>query len=287
MNKKILQSVLWGFILILSSCRSSQPPYDGTYEGILPAADCPGIYVLLTINGGQYELLEKYITRPGTFVTYGKAGNLPGDKILLDNKMELKSDDGRLLYKDTPLKRISLQTELPELCTSQLLKESQSGENVTLKLYEKQGEQYADFLFKAKKHILKLKEKTDLVSEYADKNCSLKVPSEQKQSSVSDELVFNDGTNSYTFDRLTPDYCIYSSATKTNPTFFDVVYYTAGEKPMVKLISTAPEHCYTLFQTEASAKTAEYSDGKVEWRVGNHKNATFVVDNKEYEYNEQ
>ena len=102
MNKKILQSVLWGFILILSSCRSSQPPYDGTYEGILPAADCPGIYVLLTINGGQYELLEKYITRPGTFVTYGKAGNLPGDKILLDNKMELKSDDGRLLYKDTP-----------------------------------------------------------------------------------------------------------------------------------------------------------------------------------------
>ena len=65
MNKKILQSVLWGFILILSSCRSSQPPYDGTYEGILPAADCPGIYVLLTINGGQYELLEKYITRPG------------------------------------------------------------------------------------------------------------------------------------------------------------------------------------------------------------------------------
>lgn len=56
---------------------------------------------------------------------------------------------------------------------------------------------------------------------------------------------------------------------------------------MVKLISTAPEHCYTLFQTEASAKTAEYSDGKVEWRVGNHKNATFVVDNKEYEYNEQ
>lgn len=235
MNKKILQSVLWGFILILSSCRSSQPPYDGTYEGILPAADCPGIYVLLTINGGQYELLEKYITRPGTFVTYGKAGNLPGDKILLDNKMELKSDDGRLLYKDTPLKRISLQTELPEFCTSQLLKESQSGENVTLKLYEKQGEQYADFLFKAKKHILKLKEKTDLVSEYADKNCSLKVPSEQKQSSVSDELVFNDGTNSYTFDRLTPDYCIYSSATKTNPTFFDVVYYTAGENPWSNL----------------------------------------------------
>lgn len=177
---KILQSILTGLILVLSSCQSSQSSYDGTYEGILPASDCPGIYVLLAIDGGQYELLEKYITRPGTFVTYGKAGNLPGDKVLLDNKMELKSDDGRLLYKDTPLKRISLQTELPEFCTSQLLKESQSGENVTLKLYEKQGEQYADFLFKAKKHILKLKEKTDLVSEYADKNCSLKVPSEKK-----------------------------------------------------------------------------------------------------------
>ena len=284
---KILQSILTGLILVLSSCQSSQSSYDGTYEGILPASDCPGIYVLLAIDGGQYELLEKYITRPGTFVTYGRARNLPGDKVLLDNKMELKSDDGRLLYKDTPLKRISFQTELPEFCTSQLLKESQSGEDVTLKLYKKQGKQYAEFLFKTKKHILKLKKKTDLVSEYADKNYSLKVPSENKQSSVSGELVFNDGTNSYTFDRLTPGYCIYLSVTKTNPTFFDVIYYTAGEKPLVKLISTAPEHCYTLFQTEASAKTAEYSDGKVEWRAGNHKNAIFVVNNKEYEYNEQ
>ena len=56
---------------------------------------------------------------------------------------------------------------------------------------------------------------------------------------------------------------------------------------MVKLISTAPEHCYTLFQTEASAKLRNIPMGKWNGGWGNHKNATFVVDNKEYEYNEQ
>ncbi len=69
--------------------------------------------------------------------------------------------------------------------------------------------------------------------------------------------------------------------------FFDVVYYTAGENPWSNLYLPLLNIAILFFQTEASAKTAEYSDGKVEWRVGNHKNATFVVDNKEYEYNEQ
>ena len=99
---------------------------------------------------------------PELFVTYGKAGNLPGDKILLDNKMELKSDDGRLLYKDTPPKTDFPQTELPEFCTSQLLKESQSGENVTLKLYEKQRRTVCGLPFQGQKHILKLKGKKQI-----------------------------------------------------------------------------------------------------------------------------
>ena len=37
----------------------------GTYEGTLPAADCPGIKTVLTINADStYELKQDYIDRP-------------------------------------------------------------------------------------------------------------------------------------------------------------------------------------------------------------------------------
>ena len=67
---------------------SCQAPHtnDGIYEGILPAADCPGIYVMLAINGDQYELLEKYIAEPETFVTRGNIEQ-KGKQLHLDNQM--------------------------------------------------------------------------------------------------------------------------------------------------------------------------------------------------------
>ena len=42
--------------------------YLGTYEGTLPAADCPGIQKTLTLNtDGTYELHMKYIDRDAEF----------------------------------------------------------------------------------------------------------------------------------------------------------------------------------------------------------------------------
>ncbi|MCI7307944.1 copper resistance protein NlpE [Alistipes senegalensis] len=42
--------------------------YLGTYEGTLPAADCPGIQTALTLNpDGTYELHMKYIDRDAEF----------------------------------------------------------------------------------------------------------------------------------------------------------------------------------------------------------------------------
>ena len=42
--------------------------YLGTYEGTLPAADCPGIQTTLTLNpDGTYELHMKYIDRDAEF----------------------------------------------------------------------------------------------------------------------------------------------------------------------------------------------------------------------------
>lgn len=38
--------------------------WHGTYEGVLPCADCPGILMRLTLNqNGSYELLTQYLDR--------------------------------------------------------------------------------------------------------------------------------------------------------------------------------------------------------------------------------
>lgn len=85
-TNQILQLILICIIFPLSACSVSHT-HDGTYEGILPAADCPGIYIMLTIDGNKYELLEKYLTRPETFVTYGDIKQ-QGQTLHLDNQME-------------------------------------------------------------------------------------------------------------------------------------------------------------------------------------------------------
>lgn len=47
--------------------------YLGTYEGTLPAADCPGIQTTLTLNpDGTYELHMKYIDRDAEFDEWGR-----------------------------------------------------------------------------------------------------------------------------------------------------------------------------------------------------------------------
>ena len=47
--------------------------YLGTYEGTLPAADCPGIQTTLTLNpDGTYELHMKYIDRDTELDEWGR-----------------------------------------------------------------------------------------------------------------------------------------------------------------------------------------------------------------------
>ncbi len=284
---RILGLALVGIMLVFSSCETSQS-YDGTYEGILPAADCPGIYMLLAIHGDQYELMEKYIMRAGIFVTYGKIQNVSSCKLRLDNEGDLTFHGDTLLYRNVPLKRVSFQKELPDIYKSQFLKENQSGEDATVSLYEMGNQRYADFYFKDKEYKLKLNPQNNSEDEYIDKNCSLKILFEDEYASVFGIPVFNDGKNSYTFTALTPTNNIYISETKSHvPSFFDVIYYNDGMQAFVKLITSEIENCYTLPQTDASSKTADYSDGKIKWQLGNHQDATLIIDDKEYKYREQ
>lgn len=285
---RFLQLGLAVFLLILSSCRVSHS-CDGIYEGILPAADCPGIYMLLAVNGDKYELLEKYMLQPETYVTYGTVTH-KGKLLNLDNGMELDFSDNSVRCRNVLLKRFSDQKELPEIYTTQLLKENLSGEDATLKLYEKQGKQYADFCFNEKKYTLKLNAENELTDEYVDSNCSLKLLPETQQLPLQKNVLFNNGTDAYMFTQLTPTPCLYTlvgEETSDVPSFLDAMYYNDGKQAFVKLIHTAPGYCYTLLQTEASAKTAVYTDGTVEWQLGNNQNGTLIINRKKYAYTEQ
>ena len=47
--------------------------YQGTYTGVFPAADVPGIAVTLTLGpDGHYTEVNRYCERPGQFTDYGR-----------------------------------------------------------------------------------------------------------------------------------------------------------------------------------------------------------------------
>lgn len=287
-----MQSGLLLIILLFTSCTVSHTE-DGIYEGILPASDCPGIYVLLAINGNKYELLEKHITRPGTFITYGNIEtHYHSQSLLLDNRMQLTpSGNGKMLQcQAITLRRISPQKGLPEICISQLFKENQTGENATLRIYSRRGKQYADFYFNNQEYTLEKSWENNSTEEYIKPQSDIRLRL-QSQTTVSDKkLEFYNGKASYDFTLLTPTNTLYTLTGKKDnnaPSFLDVIYYTDEYRILVKLISTSPEYCYTLPQTEASAKTAIYTDGKTEWQLRNHQNATLIINNRRYEYKEQ
>lgn len=73
------------------------PAYCGTYRGTVPAADCPGIELTLTLSpDGRYEQTWNYLEREGIFTERGPykvEGNLltlrpDGDGVPLYYKVE-------------------------------------------------------------------------------------------------------------------------------------------------------------------------------------------------------
>ncbi|WP_147638518.1 copper resistance protein NlpE [Alistipes sp.] len=67
--------------------------YTGTYTGVLPAADCPGIEVRLTLgDDGRYTLDEQYIDRDTRFHTAGRY-------TVRENLLTLDGADGATFYR--------------------------------------------------------------------------------------------------------------------------------------------------------------------------------------------
>ena len=127
MNKKTLVTFLILAVLVVfgfGSCASSSAvddahnsrnslDWEGVYTGTIPAADCPGINVRLTLNKDQsFVLLYEYIDRPdsnnnstGSF-KWDKKGNI----VILDIKNTppyYKVAENKLIQLDMKGKPIS------------------------------------------------------------------------------------------------------------------------------------------------------------------------------------
>ena len=51
-----------------AGCAFDMASVAGTYEGVIPAADCPGLKTVLTINAdGTYQLRQDYIDRKDAY----------------------------------------------------------------------------------------------------------------------------------------------------------------------------------------------------------------------------
>jgi len=91
-KKTIVNSILIMLIAaLICACATTQPPkpvntdWAGEYTGTIPAADCPGIDVILTVNADfTYELFYNYIDREH-FVRYTGTFRLneTGDTIII------------------------------------------------------------------------------------------------------------------------------------------------------------------------------------------------------------
>jgi len=77
--------------------------YEGTYKGVFPAADCPGIETTLILNPDKtYTLHSVYIDRDSSF----------DDKYTLKgNLLTLKEENGEISYYKVEENRVRLLTD--------------------------------------------------------------------------------------------------------------------------------------------------------------------------------
>ncbi|HJC19881.1 copper resistance protein NlpE [uncultured Alistipes sp.] len=82
--------------------------YRGTYQGVLPAADCPGIETTLTLKpDGTYSLHEEYLERDARFDAEG-AYTLHGNLLTLEGSDTTwyKVEENRLRRLTTDRKEV-------------------------------------------------------------------------------------------------------------------------------------------------------------------------------------
>ena len=266
--------------------------WSGTYEGVSPAADCPGIYTLLALNDkGEYQLYEKYLERAAVFVSKGTIEwNASGDSIaFLPNKTMVYKVENDVLSGDrVQLTRVSDEKTLSESYTTELIKNNTTGDNIPVSIYFDGDKSMADFRFDGKDYSLPQATDNTQEMEFAADGVSLvwNISDPAPLPDFKPQLTI-DG-KAHNFTHISPVNIIYLTDNADAPAkAFDVMYFNIEDgKAFVKLMSAEPGKYYTLPLTSASAKTADYEKDGVKWSTDNKKGAVLSMDGKEYKYME-
>ena len=261
--------------------------WHGTYEGIMPAADCPGIYVLLAIDTTTYEMACKYIDRPGINISMGNIKwNAGGDSLtLLADHRTYRVDGGSLYLGKFQLTKTDDAVKLPKLLITQTLKDDKSGDNAVLEEYSVGHRHLANFYFDDKTYKLTLDEKNMHRKEYTDGKTKLLLDSldtKRLQWDIHPTFINNNDTCHFTV--LSPINEIYTATGKPDLTnSFDVLYLNGEDGSEVMLLNPINKYCFTLPQVESSAKAATYYNDGVSWSSTLH-GATLSLGDQIYQY---
>ncbi len=270
---------------VISQTIKDSIQWEGTYEGVLPAADCPGIYTLLAIDDdGKYEMFEKYLERDGFFVTKGRfEWNATEDTIYLltDSKIAFAVQDKKLVTPNSVLERVSSEEDLDDAYTAYCVKDDKTGKNYDVEVYSKGNVTFAEIEIDDKDYKLKKESKNDKECVFTDGTATLKW-----NTSGNYRPQFTDGKNTYNFTLLGPGNILYEAKDSNAPiNTLDVMYFNPDKhKSFVKLLSPNAENCYTLIQTEASAKTAVYKKDGITWETKVNNEAILDINGQKYVY---
>lgn len=265
--------------------------WDGTYEGVMPASDCPGIYTLLALSKeGEFAMFQKYLEHSGTYVTKGKFEWVPdGDTIVFsdNDRTRFLVSENMLSINDIAFIKISDENKLNDVYRCSSIKEDKGGKNYEVKIYSDEKTSYAEFEFNDKKYILKQDAENTQETVFTDGEASLTWNILDPAPLDNYKPTFNDGKNNYTFTVLSPSNRLFAAKDDTAPVkSFDVLYFNPEKgKSFVKLLNSEAKNCHTLPQIEASAKTAVYEKEGIRWMHGNKNEAIFYINGEEYAYN--
>ena len=270
---------------VISQTIKDSIQWEGTYEGVLPAADCPGIYTLLAIDDdGKYEMFEKYLERDGFFVTKGGfEWNATEDTIYLltDSKIAFAVQDKKLVTPNSFLERVCGEDDLDDAYTAHCVKDDKTGRNYDVEIYSKDKAVVAEIEIDDKDYTLKKESENDKECVFSDGTATLKwnVSGNYKPQ-------FTDGRNTYNFTLLGPGNVIYEAIDDNAPvkTLVVMFFNPEEEKSFVKILTPKAENCYTLTQTEASAKTAVYKKDGITWETKVNNEAGLDINGHTYGY---
>ena len=264
--------------------------WQGTYDGVFPAADASGQYILLAIDSNSYAKASKFIDRPGVYVSKGKIEwNSAGDSLtLVGDYQKFKVYDGNLIEGPFELTKISDELKLPHLLISQTLKDDKTGVNAVLEQYSEDGKEYAKFYFGDKTYELKREDRNTQRIEYTSDKVRLymqELNTDTIQWDIHPLLI--DDKDTCRFTVLSPVNDIYVATGKPQiVNSFDVLYLNGEEGSEVMLLSSFYKYCFTLPQQTASAKTAEYYSNNIMWASGLN-DATLTLGDQSYQFKEQ